>query len=153
MEFLKNLTLKHSKKTMITFREKQYTRWDDTDALKRMRDSDILAEKKKSGTLGDTATKMGVGAAVGGTVGSIAGGIAGMKKGGKGFLKGAKSGAKVGALLGGATAGTAAAIGNSKKQSDINFYNNRLEYAKRQAGRRERADWKSNMTQREGYTY
>jgi len=138
---------------MITFREKQYTRWDDTDALKKMRDSDILAERKKSGTLGDTATKMGMGAAVGATVGSVVGGIAGMKRGGKGFIKGAKGGAIAGSLLAGGAAGTAAAIGNSKKQSDINFYNRRLEYAKRQAGRRERADWKSNMTQREGYTY
>jgi hypothetical protein len=138
---------------MITFKEKQYTRWDDTDALKRMRDSDILAERKKSGTLGDTATKMGMGAAVGATVGSVVGGIAGMKRGGKGFIKGAKGGAVAGSLLAGGAAGTAAAIGNSKKQSDINFYNHRLEYAKRQAGRRERADWKSNMTQREGYTY
>jgi hypothetical protein len=138
---------------MITFKEKQYTRWDDTDALKRMRDSDILAERKKSGTLGDTATKMGMGAAVGATVGSVVGGIAGMKKGGKGFIKGAKGGAIAGSLLAGGAAGTAAAIGNSKKQSDINFYNRRLEYAKRQAGRREKADWKSNMTQREGYTY
>jgi hypothetical protein len=138
---------------MITFKEKQYTRWDDTDTLKKMRDSDILAERKKSGTLGDTATKMGLGAAAGGVVGSVVGGIAGMKKGGKGFIKGAKGGAVAGSLLAGGAAGTAAAIGNSKKQSDINFYNRRLEYAKRQAGRRERADWKSNMTQREGYTY
>jgi hypothetical protein len=96
---------------------------------------------------------MGMGAAVGATVGSVVGGIAGMKKGGKGFIKGAKGGAIAGSLLAGGAAGTAAAIGNSKKQSDINFYNRRLEYAKRQAGRRERADWKSNMTQREGYTY
>ena len=147
------MILKHLKRTMITFKEKQYTRWDDTDALKRMRDSDILAERKKSGTLGDTATKMGMGAAVGATVGSVVGGIAGMKKGGKGFIKGAKGGAIAGSLLAGGAAGTAAAIGNSKKQSDINFYNRRLEYAKRQAGRREKADWKSNMTQREGYTY
>ena len=138
---------------MIVFKEKQYTRWDDTDALKKMRDSDILAERKKSGTLGDTATKMGLGAAVGGTVGSVIGGVAGLKKGGKGFIKGAKGGAIAGSLLAGGAAGTAAAIGNSKKQSDINFYNRRLEYAKRQAGRREKADWKSNMTQREGYTY
>jgi hypothetical protein len=138
---------------MITFKEKQYTRWDDTDALKKMRDSDILAERKKSGTLGDTATKMGMGAAVGATVGSVVGGIAGMKRGGRGFIKGAKSGAIAGSLLAGGAVGTTAAIANSKKQSDINFYNNRLEYAKRQAGRRERADWKSNMTQREGYTY
>lgn len=87
----RKLTLKHLKKTMIVFKEKQYTRWDDTDALKRMRDSDILAERKKSGTLGDTAGKMGMGAALGGTVGSVIGGVAGLKRGGKGFIKGAKA--------------------------------------------------------------
>lgn len=138
---------------MIIFKEKQFTKWDNTDQLKKMRDSDILAEKKKKGTLGDTAMKAGAGAAVGGTVGSIIGGVAGLTKGGKGFVKGMKSGAKAGALLGGAGLGTAAAVQNSKKQKDINFYNNRLEYAQRQAGRRERADWKTNMTQRDGYTY
>ena len=129
---------------MIVFKEKQFTKWDNTDQLKKMRDSDILAEKKKKGTLGDTAMKAGAGAAIGGTIGSVIGGIAGLKKGGKGFVKGMKSGAK---------AGTVAAVQNSKKQKDINFYNDRLEYAQRQAGRRERADWKTNMTQRDGYTY
>ena len=138
---------------MIVFKTKQYTRWDDTDALKRMRDSDILAEKKKSGTLGDTATKMGMGAAVGATLGSVVGGIAGLKRGGKGFIAGAKGGAVAGSLLAGGAAGTAAAVANSKKQKDINFYNNRLEYAKKQSLRREKADWRQNMTQREGYTY
>ena len=138
---------------MIVFKEKLYTKWDNTDQLKKMRDSDILAERKKQNTLGDTATKVGIGAALGGTVGSVIGGIAGLKKGGKGFVKGFKSGGTVGAVLGGAGVGSVAAAQNSKKQKDINFYNDRLEYAQRQARRRERADWKSNMTQRDGYTY
>lgn len=138
---------------MIVFKEKLYTKWDNTDQLKKMRDSDILAERKKQSTLGDTATKIGIGATLGGTVGSVIGGIAGLKKGGKGFVKGFKSGGTVGAVLGGAGVGSVAAVQNSKKQKDINFYNDRLEYAQRQAKRRERADWKSNMTQRDGYTY
>ena len=138
---------------MIVFKEKQYTQWDNTDQLKRMRDSDILAEKKKSGTLGNTAATMGMGGAVGASVGSVVGGLTGLRRGGKGFIKGAKSGAIAGGLLAGGISGTAAAAKNSKKQKEINFYNNRLEYAKRQANRRERADWKQNMTQREGYTY
>ena len=138
---------------MIVFKEKQYTRWDNTDALKRMKDSDILAERKKSGYTLDTAGKMGLGATAGATVGSVIGGIAGLKRGGKGFVKGMKSGAVAGGFIGGGVTGTAAAIQNSYKQREVNFYNNRLEYAKRQAGRRERADWKQNMTQREGYTY
>ena len=41
----------------------------------------------------------------------------------------------------------------SKEQADNEFYNRRLEYAQRQAKRREKADWKSNMTQRDGYSY
>ena len=41
----------------------------------------------------------------------------------------------------------------NKKRKDRTFYNDRLEYAQRQARRREKKDWKENMTQREGYTY
>ena len=40
-----------------------------------------------------------------------------------------------------------------KADKENKFYNNRLEYAQRQALRREHADWKANMTQREGYSY
>ena len=36
---------------------------------------------------------------------------------------------------------------------DVDFYNKRLREAKKQARRREAADWKNNMTNREGYTY
>lgn len=137
---------------MIIFKEKTYTRWDDTDQLKKMRDSDILAERKKSGTLGNTAAKMGLGTVAGGVLGSVAGGVLGARSG-KGIVSGMKKGAVAGSLIGGATVGTAAAIGNSGKQAEINHYNNRLAYAQRQAARRERADWKGNMTGREGYTY
>lgn len=135
------------------FRQRTYTQWDDTDAIKRMKDSDILAERRKSGTLGDTVSKMGMGAGIGMGIGSVIGGLSGMKKGGKGFMAGATSGAKVGAIIGGGSLGAVAAVQNSGKQQEIDFYNRRLGYAKRQAARRERMDWNQNMTQREGYTY
>lgn len=138
---------------MKIFRQKYYTQWDNTDSLKRMKDSDILAENYKSGTLGDTAKKTALGAGFGAAVGGMIGGFAGLKKGGAGFNKGFKAGAKAGALVTGGVVGTSAAIQNSQKQKEVNFYNNRLDYAKRQASRREQTDWRNNMTQREGYTY
>lgn len=138
---------------MIVFKEKLYTRWDDTDSLKKMRDSDILAEKEKKGTHGDTALKTAAGLASGGLLGSVLGSILGVRRGFKGIARGFKVGGRRGAILGGLTAGTLAALSNSKKQSEVDFYNERLRYAKRQALRREKADWKSNMTGREGYTY
>lgn len=137
---------------MIIFKQKQYTQWDNTDQLKKMRDSDILAEKPKSSMTMDTAKKTGLGMAGGAALGSVAGGIMGLRRG-KPLMKSIKNGAVVGGLVGGATIGTAAAINNTPKQREINFYNDRLKYAQGQARRREKADWKNNMTQREGYTY
>ncbi len=132
---------------MIKFRQKVYTQWDQTDQLKQMKDSDILAEKKISNTslnmstLKNTALGAGTGALVGGVLGGI-------RKGGT-----MMGGAKKGALLAGAAAGIASAIGNRQQKKENNFYNDRLEYAQRQALRREKKDWKNNMTNREGYTY
>jgi uncharacterized membrane protein YebE (DUF533 family) len=132
---------------MIKFRQKTYTQWDQTDQLKQMKDADILAEKKRSntslnlGTLKDTAIGAGTGALVGGVLG-------GLKKG-----KTFKGGAMKGALLAGAATGIASMIGNRKQKKENEFYNDRLEYAQRQALRREKKDWKNNMTNRDGYTY
>ena len=67
--------------------------------------------------------------------------------------RGAAKFGKAGAMIGGLTAGVMAYNKGSKQAKDNEFYNQRLEYAKRQALRRERADWKTNMTQREGYSY
>ena len=112
-----------------------------------MKDADILAEKKKSntslnlGTLKDTVLGAGAGALVGGVMG-------GLKKGGT--LKG---GAMKGALLAGTATSIASALGNRKQKKENEFYNSRLEYAQRQALRREKKDWKNNMTNRDGYTY
>lgn len=131
---------------MIKFKQKEYTKWDETDQLKQMKDSDILAEKKKKNPSRISgALKGGAGGAIlGGTLGAISG----MKSGNilSGLSKGAGIGSGIGAL------GGAVFIGN-KKRAENEFYNDRLEYAKRHARRREKKDWKQNMTQREGYTY
>ena len=132
---------------MIKFRQKEYTKYDSTDALKQMKDSDILAEKPKTNS-GIAAKTIGS-AATGAAGGAIAGGLlGGLKKGST--LKG---GAKAGALLGGLGAAAISMAKNSKKKEENEFFNDRLEYAQKQARRREKKDWKQNMTGREGYTY
>jgi hypothetical protein len=140
----------------IYLKRKLYTQWDETDNLKRMKDSDILAEKKKTSPgYGSVLSSTAGGAIAGATIGATALGIKhGIKnKSFQGALKGLKRGGKYGALIG----GTIMAAGALKRRNKINdenkFYNDRLEYAQRQALRREHADWKANMTQREGYSY
>ena len=131
---------------MKKFKQKQYTQWDETDQLKQMKDSDILAEKKK-----ENPSRLGgalKGAGIGAGIGAVAGGLMGLRSGN--VIGGMKRGAKWGGAIG--TIGGATMIGN-KERSENNFYNNRLEYAQRQARRREKKDWKQNMTGREGYTY
>lgn len=131
---------------MVKFKLKKYTQYDQTDQLKRMKDSDILAEKKKSNssmnmqTLRNTAMGAGAGALVGGTLGMF-------RK--KGTMLG---GGVKGAVLGGLATGVVSALGNRQQKKENQFYNDRLEYAQRQARRREKKDWKMNMTGREGYT-
>ena len=132
---------------MIKFRQKVYTQWDETDRLKQMKDSDILAEKKRSNSSLNMQTLKNT--ALGAGAGVVAGGLKGaMSK--KGTFAG---GAKKGAIVGGLIAGVTTAIANSKKKQENQFYNDRLEQAQRHALRRERADWKNNITNREGYSY
>ena len=137
---------------MKIFKEKLYTVYDNTDQLKQMRDSDILAEKKKKSMSGDTLRSTAVGGGLGVAAGTAVGALAGLKKG-RPFFKTIKSGAKAGGVIGAVSMGGITAAKNTKKQRDINFYNRRLDYAQTQARRREASDWKKNMTQREGYTY
>ena len=141
----------------MIIKRKIFTKFDDTDRLKQMKDSDILAEKKKKAPgYGQALGAAAGGVAVGGGIGGISGGVA-AKKGflnkAAGALKGAKGMGKTGMLVGGAIAGGVALHQRSKQARDNKFYNDRLEYAQRQAQRRERKDWKQNMTQRDGYTY
>ena len=127
-------------------KRKTFTKYDETDNLKRMKDSDILAEEKKKspgyrGVLRDAALGAAAGAALGGGIGAY-------RKGGT--LKG---GMKTGAILGGLVMGAAGLRKKHKEDEEREFYNRRLEYAQRHAKRRERIDWRSNMTQRDGYSY
>ena len=62
-------------------------------------------------------------------------------------------GSTAGAMAGGALGGAAGTFKTAKEANANRFYNRRLDYAQRQAIRREKKDWKSNMTQREGYSY
>lgn len=133
-------------KLFSEFCESLYTRYDETDQVKRMKDSDILAERKRSngGLWAKDAARAGVGAGLGAAAGA---GLALLKR--KNVVKAAKLGAAAGGVLGGA----ASMASTSKQKSDNNFYNDRLDYAQRHALRRERSDWKNNNLNREGYTY
>jgi len=147
---------------MSTFvlKRKSYTVYDRTDALKKMKDSDVLAEReqKKVG-YGDALGSAAGGALIGAGIG--AGGYALTKgiTGGFGNLAknvsagGFKTIGGIGAGVGALAAGISALRRRSKKNEDVEFYNDRLQYAQRQARRREHHDWKSNMTQREGYSF
>jgi hypothetical protein len=149
---------------MIKFRQKVYTRYDMTDRLKQMRDSDILAEKEKEKVSTREATggvSVGQAAAGGAAIGGLAAAANNYMKGGKGWFKG--RGAMKGALIGtGLALGYNAlkGMGNGNKKAeaeqynkDVDFYNKRLKEAQKQAKRREASDWKNNMVNREGYTY
>ena len=139
---------------IFRLKRKLYTKWDDTDRLKQMRDSDILAEKKKKAPgYGQVAAAAGAGVVAGCVVGGLTGGTAGLFRKGGSMLKGAGRFGKAGAVIGGAIAGGLAMRQRSKAAKDNQFYNDRLEYAQRQAIRREKKDWKQNMTQTDGYTY
>ena len=136
--------------------QKEFTKWDETDNLKRAKDSDILAEEKKKGPgIGGPILAGASGALTGAATGAVAGGVlSGIKnKGISGLGKGIKRGGAAGAILGGTVMAAGALKKRNKERDDIQFYNKRLGYAQRQALRREKKDWKQNMTGREGYSY
>ena len=128
------------------------TRYDRTDQLKGMKDSDILAEKKRSNmdTYGTAAKKAGLGAAIGGGLGAVAAGVL-KAKGYKNISM--KRAMGLGAGMGAAVGGSAGMIGTRQERADNNHYNNRLQYMQGQARRREMKDWNNNAVNREGYTY
>ena len=134
---------------MILIR-KNFTQWDETDRLKGMKDSDILAEKKRSTAATGSMIRSGLaGASLGGLTGTVSGFISGK---GKRIATAGKVG-RTGAVLGAGVGASLTYLKNRKKMDENRFYNNRLDYAQRQALRRERKDWKINMTQRDGYSY
>lgn len=143
---------------MSTFilKRRSYSIYDETDSLKKMKDSDLLAEGKKSNPgYGQVAQAAATGAVAGGSALAVAGGLKNALGGGgfSGAWKGIKKGGSIGALVGGTVAGVMAAHKRNKQSEDVNFYNKRLDYAQKQAKRREKIDWKNNMTLREGYSY
>lgn len=78
----------------------------------------------------------------------------GLKKGGiSGLAKGIQKGAQTGAILGGSTGGLGTLASGRDERNLNRQYNKRLGQAQKQSLRREAADWKNNITNREGYTY
>ena len=132
-------------------RRKLFTKYDDTDNLKKAKDSDILAERKKKPTTDANAIATGALGAAG--VGLAAGGGYGLIKGKGARLNAAKKFGTRGAIIGAGIATAALLHKRGREKKENQFYNRRLEYAQRQAMRREKADWKANMTQRDGYSY
>lgn len=123
-----------------------YTKWDMTDQYKGMKDSDILAEKKKSNA--GTYVKSGKLGVIGAGVGALGGAVLGRRLG-IGTKAAAKAGAAIGGTLG--VAGGLAATHNERE--DNRFANKRLREMKYQAKRREIKDWRNQTNNREGYTY
>lgn len=135
-------------------KRKNFTVYDETDELKRMKDSDILAERKKNAPgYGSAALQAGTSALTGAALAA-----------GYGLLTKGRGGARFNMNRAGRLAKTGAIVGlsvgaikglNARKQEarEVKQYNNRLDYAQRQAARREKKDWTANMTQRDGYSY
>ena len=140
---------------MLEFRQKIfYSRYDMTDNLKRMKDSDILAEKERhTESRMPAVAKTAQAAAVGGLALGTVGAARGLFKKGGSMARGFKRGGMAGAIIGGGIVGAKALNDYSKEKEQNEFYNNRLRYAQAQARRREIKDWKTNMTQRDGYSF
>lgn len=136
---------------IYTLKRKIFTQWDDTDNLKRMKDADILATQKRPTTnYGNVARGTISGSLGGAALGTVLGGFS---KAGGGIGKGMLSGSKKGAILGAGIGAGLSYLRGQKQAQENNFFNSRLAYAKRQAGRRERKDWVNNMVNRDGYSY
>lgn len=143
------------------FAQREYSKYDDVDVLRRSKDSDILDEKERERPGYGKAILSGLsGALVGAGTGAAAAGLGGAIKGGKGnrmtgmAKANYKGSAITGAIIGGLTGLTGGLKKRHREQEDIDFYNSRLRYAKHKAKRRERKDWKHNMNEgREEYSY
>ena len=137
--------------TVYRLSRKIFTQWDDTDNLKRMKDADILAaQKRPTANYGAMANGAITGTLGGAAIGSVLGGFS---RTGGGIGKGMSIGGKRGAILGASIGAGINYLKGRQAAKENNFYNSRLDYAKRQASRRERKDWVNNMTNRDGYSY
>lgn len=129
--------------------QKGVTKYDRTDQIKGLKDSDVLAENKRSNVRSYVkSAKAGVaGGVAGSAIGAVAGGLKTKS------LKGIKQGAALGGAIGGSVAGAGKLAATHGEREQNRFVNRRLKEAKTQARRREAKDWKTNATGREGYTY
>lgn len=138
---------------MKVIRFKTFSKYDETDRLKKMKDSDILEENFKETpgvSLKEAARNVLTGALVGGTVGKI-----NELTGNKLNLSDTdwKNTLKKGAVAGGIYAIGKDLYRKSAEGDEVDFYNKRLRQAKKNAKRREKSDWINNTLNREGYTY
>lgn len=148
----------------MIIKRKLFTKYDETDSLKRMKDSDILAAKPKdiptpSSTGLGVSTMAGalVGTGIGAGVGSVSK-IANFRGNSTvipkiGIKKAGKYGALIGAGYGAYRSLTSPKRNGGETVEDVEFYNRRLREAQKWAKRREKLDWKNNITNREGYSY
>jgi hypothetical protein len=123
------------------------TNYDRFNSMRNMSDADILAEKKRKNPVG--AGEMATTTLAGGAIGAAFGGAK------NAFSKDGKigRGAKRWGIAGAIGAGVYSAGKHINAQKEVNEYNDRLDHAQRQAGRRERADWYRNQLGRANYTY
>ena len=139
---------------MKILRFKTFSKYDETDRIKRMKDSDILDEeyKKDPGvSLKEVSRDLATGAIIGGVLGK-ANQISGGRLGSSISTDRRKS-ARNGVIIAGAYDVLKDIYRKHKHGDEVDFYNKRLRQAKKNARRREKSDWLNNTLNREGYTY
>lgn len=158
MGFLEPIIMK------LVLNRKLYTKWDQTDNLKRMKDSDILAERERSTyNLKDATGAAVTGALLGSSAATMLGGALNTRSAFKSgvtkpgvvtrALKKTGNAGKFGAIAGVGAGLASYYLKNRSRAEENDFYNRRLRYAQEQAARRESRDWRTNNTQRDGYSY
>ncbi len=138
---------------MKIIRYKTFSKYDSTDRLKKMKDSDILEEeyKKTPGvSLKEVTKDLLTGAVIGAGLGKI-NKLTGNRVSsfGTDWRETAKHG-----ILAAAAYDLAKDLHRKHKEGEeVEFYNKRLRQAKKNAKRREKSDWLNNTYNRDGYTY
>lgn len=138
---------------MKVIRYKTFSKYDSTDRIKKMKDSDILAEDYKK-TPGVSVKEVSRDLISGAVIGALAGKInelSGNKI--KGLGTDWRESARKGILAAGAYDLAKDIYRKHRDGEKVEFYNKRLREAKKNAKRREESDWKNNTLNREGYTY
>ena len=138
---------------MKIIRFKTFSKYDETDRIKRMKDSDILAEDYKK-TPGVSTKEVSRDLLAGAILGAVVGKVNKLS-GNKLNLSSTdwRDSAKKGILAAGAYDVLKDMYRKHKDGDKVEFYNKRLKQAKKNAKRREESDWLNNTLNREGYTY